>query len=932
MNLKENIKKVLKEEINKFELVKNLIYDIFDSVIFLEYNTERNEIMVYYDKQEELDNSEICDVINNYTGLNVVPWYEYDKNRIGKEPDFYIDSEGYEEELNENYSPAGKEITPNKIVIHKSNPKFRDKIIEQGLKVRAGECYKIYAGYGTKCKPAIFATNSTNKRSWFDSTYDDDVWEIDTTMMPEIKWYKDKHYESSKKHIVTFQDIPKEAIKLIYEGSGKDGGIMESVDKSEEKKLKLVTKMIHEFFDDVSFIDIKKYENKPMIRVYFDNDEYASNEESYFAEQIQDKIYKYTGIKLIPYWHTIQYNTDADFRLDAIKLKYDNEGNVINESEDITNDIEKNLKAIRLLLKQVNWEGLCDIWVEYDYLDKEYAIKSKYVKKDLRTNNDIQKELVFLSNVIRSMGIMVYIYGPWFVDSCEDDVEFINESTFFRRRVDMGLIDKEFFENLNYVTSIFLKRYNEGKRFDIFQFKTRVLNYLMDNYHGELSNGGLNDFPYDEVYEYLSNHFHDKIKDRYDTFFGNNINESEEKKPKYLNIIKDIVEPYKKEECVCDINVSYDDEDDMYSVYLEFGVEDLNDTFIGNGAHHYVLKLKNDVKDTIKSYLPINELYVGSYGTKKCDRKPMNESKNNSNKNVIEGVLNSMVLPEYDHVICDIKVKDPSERFNTFGETPFKSPSVHVTFIGGYGTKLWPVTQGVKINYDNVMDDIWNIIYDYTGIAVDIYSSTKKDCEKKTIHIKESTKKELRILKENTKRLDPFIDEILSVHKMSNELIDFIKKFIEESNCKRIDFSKFKMGVMGVALETGVLINRTALNQSLPFLLFLIFHEITHQYQFKKYGEKVMYDCYIGNVSEIEGAEFMKHTEEVADDLASRKIRELQKLGLIGEYTPMQMYKNLPIEQIKMTVNHFRNEMRIKNIQSPKKVSEYFYNIVKSEI
>ena len=730
----------------------------------------------------------------------------------------------------EDYSPAGKEITPNNIVIHKSNPVWRENILKTGLQVSAGECYKTYVGYGVKCKPAIFATNSTNKRAWFDSTYDDDIWEINTEMIPDVKWYKDRHFESSKKHIVTFENIPADAITLKHEGTGKDWGLM--------------------------------------------------------------------------------------------------------ESEDMTNDVEKNLKAIRLLLKQINWEGLCDIWVEYDSLDEEYAIKSKYIKKDFN-NDTINKELDFLSNVIKSMGLKVYIYGPWFVDSCEDEVEFINESTFFRRRVDISLMDKEFFENLNYVTSIFLKRYNEGKRFDIFQFKTKVLNYLMDNYHGELSNGGLNDFPYDEIYEFLSNHFHDKIKDRYDTFFGNNINESEEKQPKYLNIIKDIVEPYKKEKCVCDINVSF--EDDMYCIYLEFGVEDLNDKFGGSGAQRYVSKLKNDVKDTIKAYLPINELYVGSYGTKKCDRKPMNESKNNSNKNVIEGILNSMVLPEYEHVICDIKVKDPSERFNTVGETPFKSPSIHVTFIGGYGTKLWPVTQGVKINYDNVMDDIWNIIYDYTGIAVDIYSSTKKDCEKKTIeyeykHIKESTKKELRILKENTKRLDPFIDEILSVHKMSNELIDFIKKFIEESNCKRIDFSKFKMGVMGVALETGVLINKTALNQPLPFLLFLIFHEITHQYQFKKYGDKVMYDCYIGNVSEIEGAEFMKHTEEVADDLASRKIRELQKLGLIGEYTPMQMYKNLPIEQIKMMVNHFRNEMRIKNIQSPKKVSEYFYNIVKSEI
>jgi len=120
----------------------------------------------------------------------------------------------------EDYSPAGKEITPNSIIVHKSNPMFRDKIMEHGLKVSAGECYKVYVGYGVKCKPAIFATNSTNKRAWFDSTYDDDIWEINTEMIPDVKWYKDRHFESTKKHIVTFQDIPKEAITLKYEGTG----------------------------------------------------------------------------------------------------------------------------------------------------------------------------------------------------------------------------------------------------------------------------------------------------------------------------------------------------------------------------------------------------------------------------------------------------------------------------------------------------------------------------------------------------------------------------------------------------------------------------------------------------------------------------------------------------------------------------------------
>jgi hypothetical protein len=120
----------------------------------------------------------------------------------------------------EDYSPAGKEVTPNNIVIHKSNPMFRDKIMENGLKVRAGECYKIYVGYGIKCKPAIFATNSTNKRAWFDSTYDDDIWEINTEMIPDVKWYKDRHFELRSKHIVTFQDIPKEALTLKYKGTG----------------------------------------------------------------------------------------------------------------------------------------------------------------------------------------------------------------------------------------------------------------------------------------------------------------------------------------------------------------------------------------------------------------------------------------------------------------------------------------------------------------------------------------------------------------------------------------------------------------------------------------------------------------------------------------------------------------------------------------
>jgi hypothetical protein len=104
--------------------------------------------------------------------------------------------------------------------------------------------------------------------------------------------------------------------------------------------------------------------------------------------------------------------------------------------------------------------------------------------------------------------------------------EEVNESTFFRRRVDMSLIEKEFFDILNILTDIYLSKYNHGIDFNFETFEDHVIHYFMDGYYNDLTNGGENDYPFDEVYEFLSNHFHNKIKDRYDTHFGRNINEN----------------------------------------------------------------------------------------------------------------------------------------------------------------------------------------------------------------------------------------------------------------------------------------------------------------------------------------------------------------------------------------------------------------------
>ena len=120
----------------------------------------------------------------------------------------------------------GEEVTPGKYVVHTSNPSNRDNISTTGLQVSLGECYLIYAdsnyGEDEECVPAVFATDSIKKKDMFDSTYDDDVWIIDTERAG-VQWYRDAHFEGGDyKHIVTFEDIPVDAIKLVYKGTGRD--------------------------------------------------------------------------------------------------------------------------------------------------------------------------------------------------------------------------------------------------------------------------------------------------------------------------------------------------------------------------------------------------------------------------------------------------------------------------------------------------------------------------------------------------------------------------------------------------------------------------------------------------------------------------------------------------------------------------------------
>jgi hypothetical protein len=114
--------------------------------------------------------------------------------------------------------------------------------------------------------------------------------------------------------------------------------IRESVlrEETEEYKVKLVTNIIYTLYDNISFIKQSTFNGKPLLIIYFDSDDTAANIESWFDEKISRDIEEWTSgnIVVCPDWifNWDSRKKNADVFINTELIKYDNLGNVVNES------------------------------------------------------------------------------------------------------------------------------------------------------------------------------------------------------------------------------------------------------------------------------------------------------------------------------------------------------------------------------------------------------------------------------------------------------------------------------------------------------------------------------------------------------------------------------------------------------------------------
>ena len=200
------------------------------------------------------------------------------------------------------------------------------------------------------------------------------------------------------------------------------------------------------------------------------------------------------------------------------------------------------------------------------------------------------------------------------------------------------------------------------------------------------------------------------------------------------------------------------------------------------------------------------------------------------------------------------------------------------------------------------------------------------------------TENQIRLI-EQVEGMDDFVNKITEKYFNDDlpgdykEFQNMIKTSIENSGCKNINFARFKYPAGGAATNKKVYINIKNLDDTMEDLIYIIFHEIAHQYQLKKYGDDNLYQIYTGDISLEDGVKYIRKLETVADEFGLRKLREFIKKGfLTGEYIPVASYKQISDISLKSMLNQMIQYVRTFEDKSKEGITNTLFNLVVAEL
>ena len=131
----------------------------------------------------------------------------------------------------------------------------------------------------------------------------------------------------------------------------------------------------------------------------------------------------------------------------------------------------------------------------------------------------------------------------------------------------------------------------------------------------------------------------------------------------------------------------------------------------------------------------------------------------------------------------------------------------------------------------------------------------------------------------------------------SAELMEDLFNWIEGADIKSIKFEKLTQAA-GMAHYDRLILNHNVLYNNFCYFLYVLLHETSHYYQFKKHGMELEYNIF-NNDDEVKIGDQILDVEIIADRLAIRKFNMFVKKYNLQCLTPKSHYieiKNIDIE------------------------------------
>jgi len=181
----------------------------------------------------------------------------------------------------------------------------------------------------------------------------------------------------------------------------------------------------------------------------------------------------------------------------------------------------------------------------------------------------------------------------------------------------------------------------------------------------------------------------------------------------------------------------------------------------------------------------------------------------------------------------------------------------------------------------------------------------------------------------NIPGLDNLILQLKKHHNIADSLADKIKQFIINSGTPKIEIANLNMA-LGASLHDRVIINSSVFSRELSHILYVVFHEIAHQYQYKKHGFVEMFKYFEDELQTHEAVKILRKAENIADNYAIRKLKKLQKEGekiiTSGLYG---FYAKMPDSSLASYIKMVKNNLKSDDVRNPEKISSTLWNLIK---